>query len=175
MPLPESIAVHSWFGPVRIVPDPDLGPWLPARRLRGQRRYYRSLARDAGRFTVAPGSWSDYMHWHVDWRGMGNRSWRARRAHLAALFTLFRRLVSQSAGWPWEHQVWLLIAPSDSAQDAVYLHTPNPNADNFPNRFEGTDWDAPVPERLREFLVDRSWQFGRHEGRCTHFVVRPAP
>jgi hypothetical protein len=71
--------------------------------------------------------------------------------------------------------VWLLVDAADSSQDAVYLHTPNPNAANFPNPFAGTAWDAEVPERLREFLTDPSWQFGRIEDRWTHFIVRPRP
>jgi hypothetical protein len=98
------------------------------------------------------------MHWHADWAGMGNLSRRDR-----------------TAGWPRPHQCWLLIDARDSSQDAVFLHTPNPNADNFPCVFAGTAWDAPVPELLREFVADFAWQFGRAEERGTHFVVRLRP
>ncbi len=175
MALPDSVNAHSWFGPIRIIPDPELGPWCPTRKVRGRRRYYRALARDAERFTVELAGTFDYMHWHVDWTGLGNLSWRERREHLTALFTSLRRLLAQCAEWPEPHQVWLLIDPADSTQDAVYLHTPNPNADNFPNDFVGVVWDAPIPQRLREFLTDPSWQFGRIEERWTHFIVRPRP
>jgi hypothetical protein len=173
MPLPASITVPTWFGPARIIPDPELGPLRPRRKVRGQRGYYRALARDAAAFQVPRTGWFDYMHWHADWEGLGNLTWRARRAHLAALFTMFRRLVAQTRAWPEPHQVWLQIDAIDGAQDAVYLHTPNPNAANFPNDFAGTTWDAPVPERLQEFVTDPQWQFGRLEDRWTHFVVRP--
>ena len=163
----------SWFGPVRVIPDPELAPTRPPRKVRGRRRYYRALARDAERFAVEPGEWFDYMHWHPDWFGMGNVRWRQRRAHLAALFTMFRRLAAQTAAWDRAHQVWVQIDAIDSAQDAVYLHTPNPNADNFPNRFEHVAWGEDVPERLREFLTDPTWEFGRSDVRWTHFYVRP--
>ena len=175
MALPESITIQSWFGPIRIIPDPELGQYRPKRRVRGRRRYYRALRREAETFAATPSGWYDYMHWHVDWPGMGNLRWRERREHLAALFTTFRRLLAETAGWSTPHQVWLQIDAFDSAQDAVYLHTPNPNAENYPNTFEGTAWDAEIPERLREFVIDPTWQFGRLEDRWTHFVVRVRP
>lgn len=170
---PETVTAPSWFGPVHIARDPDPAPYQPSRKVRGRRRYYRALRRDAGRFSVQPSGWYDYMHWHADWSGLGNRRWQERREHLAALFTMFRRLLAETSGWKSPHQVWLQIDAADSSQDAVYLHTPNPNRDNFPNRFESVDWDAEIPERLREFIDDPSWQFGRLEGLWTHFVVRP--
>jgi hypothetical protein len=173
MPLPESITIPSWFGPIRIIPDPLFSRCRPEGKVRGRRRYYRALRRDAESFVVHPSAWYDYMHWHADWPGMGNLRWKERREHLAALFTMFRRLLSEVRDWSTPRQVWLEIDTFDSSQDAVYLHTPNPNADNFPNDFAGITWDAPIPERLVEFVTDHSWQFGRLEDRWTHFFVRP--
>ena len=107
--------------------------------------------------------------------GCGNLGWRERREHLAALFMSFTRLLAETSDWSTPHQVWLVIDARDGASDAVYLHTPNPNADNFPNRFPGVEWDAPIPDRLREFMTDPSWQFGRIDNLWTHLVVRPRP
>jgi hypothetical protein len=175
MAILESVTIPSWFGPIRIIPDPDLGQYRPTGKVRGRRRYYRTLHRDAEAFVISPEGAYDYTHWHVDWEGMGNLRWRERREHLAALFTTFRRLLAETAGWSAPHQVWLQIDACDSSQDAVYLHTPNPNSENYPNTFAGTQWGAEVPERLREFITEPSWQFGRHEHRWTHFIVRPHP
>lgn len=172
MSVAESITIPSWFGPIRVIPDPELGQHRPHRKVRGRRRYYRTLRRDAARFDVRPDGWYDYMHWHADWSGLGNLRWRERREHLLALFTMFRRVMAATAAWPVPHQVWLQIDAFDSAGDAVYLHTPNPNEANFPNEFPGVDWDAPIPDRLREFITDPGWQFGRREDRWTHFLVR---
>jgi len=171
----ESITIPSWFGPIRIVPDPELEQYRPTRKVRGRRRYYRTLRRKAESFVVDSDGLYDYMHWHADWPGLGNLRWRERREHLAVLFTMFRRLLAETRGWTTPHQVWLQIDAYDSAQDAVYLHTPNPNAENFPNDFAGTAWDAPIPERLRELVTDPMWQFGRLDDRWTHFIVRPRP
>jgi hypothetical protein len=86
---------------------------------------------------------------------------------------MFRRLLSETRDWPTPHQVWLLIDAYDGSADAVYLHTSNPNQQNFPNPFDDLDWTAPVPDRLREFLVDPDWEFGRIDTHWTHFFVRP--
>jgi hypothetical protein len=172
----DGITVSSWFGRVRVIPDAELAQHRPRGKVRGRRGYYRALARDAEHFSIQPASpWYDYMHWHADWPGLGNLRWRERRAHLAALFAMFRRLLAQTAAWDRPHQAWLQVDAVDSSQDAVYLHTPNPNAANFPNAFAGVVWDAEVPERLREFVTDPAWQFGRLDDRWTHFIVRVRP
>lgn len=138
--------IPSWFGPIRIrVPDdPDFDRQTPRGKVRGRRRRYRALHRDASRFTVRPEGWYDFMHWHVDWDGLGNLRWRERREHLAALFVMFKRLRSETADWSTPHQIWLQIDAFDGSQDAVYLHTPNPNRANFPATFPGVVWDAEV-------------------------------
>ena len=167
----------SWFGRIRVrhSDDPEFDQTRPAGRVRGRRGYYRALHREANSFSVRSSGWYDYMHWHVDWQGLGNLRWRERREHLSALFTMFRRLLADVKHWDTAHQEWLQIDAFDGSQDAVYLHTPNPNGDNFPNEFAGVVWDAPVPDRLREFLTDSSWQFGRIDQYWTHFLVRPRP
>lgn len=165
--------IESWFGPIVIDPDPELAPYRASRKVRGRRRYYRILQRKAATFTIRPEGWYDFMHWHADWPGLGNSSWQERSEHLRALFTMFERLVADVASWPTPHQVWLQIDAADSSQDAVYLHTPNPNGSAFPNEFPGVTWDAPIPDRLKAFITNSSWQFGRLDERWTHFLVRP--
>lgn len=167
----------SWFGLIRVrhSDDPDFAQMRPTKRVRGRRRYYRALRREAESFRIHPSGWYDHMHWHVDWQGLGNLRWRERREHLQALVTTFRRLLTDVHDWPTPHQVWLQIDAFDSSQDAVYLHTPNPNSDNFPNHFDNVVWDAPVPDCLRDLLDDPSWQFGRLDQYWTHFIVRHRP
>jgi hypothetical protein len=165
----------SWFGPIQIPDDPDWVQLRPVRKVRGQRRYYRSLDRKAARFHVELRGWYDLKHWHVDWGGLGNFSWRGRRAHLAALFTMYRRLLAQTRAWQEPHQCWLFIDAGDGSNDAVYLHTRNPNQDNFPLDFKWVVWEADVPARLREFMTDPAWQFGLSDGQGTGFYVRLRP
>ncbi|MBK8246524.1 MAG: hypothetical protein IPK85_03865 [Gemmatimonadetes bacterium] len=50
---------------------------------------------------------------------------------------MFRRLEAEVAAWGEPHQTWLQIDAFDAAQDAVHLHTPNPNGTKFPAEFDG--------------------------------------
>ena len=105
------------------------------------------------------------MHWHVDWRGLGNLSWRERRSHLVALFAFYGRVLAQIEEWSEPHQCRLQIDAADSSQDAVFLHTSNPNATNSPHSFDYVRWEAEAPEYLREFLTDSTWQFDNLDAR----------
>lgn len=147
-------------------------PRIPRKRFRNARRYYRALERGAAQLRVDIDDWFDYWHTHADWRGDGNRGARHRRRHLASSFTMFRRLLEQADGARGPVQVFMLIDALDSSQDAVYVHTPNPNRDNFPMRYESTEWDFRVPAILREFLAEPDWQLGRFDGYPAAYVVR---
>ncbi|MBB4634618.1 hypothetical protein [Longimicrobium terrae] len=175
MNSPDIIVVQSWFGPVCVLAGDDPVQHRPQRKMRGRRRYYRKIMREATRVAVSESDWYYRMHWHVDWPGLGNVSWRDRRSHLEALFVMFRDILGKTAGWTTPHECWLQIDALDSSQDAVYLHTPNPYRDDFPTDFDWVDWDVEIPERLREFITDPAWQFGRSQGTWTHFFVRLRP
>lgn len=72
-------------------------------------------------------------------------------------------------------QVYLTLDARDSGFDAVHAHTPGPNRDNFPLRFEWAEWDVPAPAILREFLAEPEWQLGRSRHVPGIYVVRPRP
>jgi hypothetical protein len=128
------VTISSWFGPIQVaVGDED--PIIcvhPQGKVRGRRRYYRKLTLAAEKVIVQSDIWYDYRHWHVDWRGLGNFSWRERRSHLVALFAVYRQVLAQIEEWSEPHERWLQIDAADSSQDAVFLHTPNPNGTDFP-------------------------------------------
>jgi hypothetical protein len=147
-------------------------PRIPRKRFRHARRYYRALRREAETLRVDIDGWFDNWHTHPDWAGDGNRGARDRRRHLAAGFTLFRRLLEQAGQARGPVQVFMLIDALDSSQDAVYVHTPNPNGDNFPMRYENAEWDVRVPVILRELLADADWELGRFPGWPAVYVVR---
>ena len=169
-------SVQTCFGPAVVELDPADDEdrlsnyrFLPTRKVRGQRRYYGNLARVVDRVFVHD-DWYAHRHWHVDRHGLGNVSWPARRAHLVVLFALFRRVLELAKARTNPYQCFVVIEPYDSAQDAVYIHSPNPNGEEFPIPF-GVDWEADVPERLREFM-DPAWMFGRGDGGRTTFVIK---
>jgi hypothetical protein len=164
-------AVDSWFGTVYILVDTDDRPYQPRKKFRHANRHYRALERKVAEFEISEG-WYDFWHQHLDWNSDGNRSWPDRHRHLSAEFLLLRRLIDQTRGREMPHQVWLQIYPIDSGEDAIWMHTPNPQPNPFPFDFAGVEWDAPIPDRLREFITDGKLQFGRSDDARTIFWVR---
>ena len=109
------------------------------KKQRGLRRYYKNLAiqndfEQWKRFDFQndQNAWFDKWHWHFDWRGFGNNSFKRRKPHLDKLFRHFEILVQKSKDLKIEFQLFALILDNHSASDAVFLHTQNPNASDFP-------------------------------------------
>ena len=102
-------------------------------------------------FSGGPNSWFDFWHTHVDWQGHGNGSWEARLPYLNELVRVFDELKSELKQYPQKYQLWILINEQDSGEDAVYIHSPNPNEENFPLVVENV-----VPQisnnQLKEFI-----------------------
>ena len=118
--------------------------------------------RFSARFPIGA-EWFDLWHAHVDWDGEGNRGPESRRVCLRALFAAWAdaELLAGELLCSW--QSWLVIDSRDSAQDAVYLHSPNPNRENFPYLFEGVSWGAESPAWLAEFIDPIDAELGRSE------------
>ena len=83
-------------------------------------------------FTCGENSWFDFWHTHLDWRGKGNKSFTVRLKYLKELLNEFENLNKQLIDYPNSFQIWIVIDETDSGEDAVYIHTKNPNSDNFP-------------------------------------------
>src|SRR5689334_7583427 len=127
----------------------------PRRRLRGKRRYFARVQRDAEAFTISPGAqeWWDTWHYHADWPGWGNLGWRHRRPHLVALCTVFRKICDARAEFSTPFQTWIFIAGEDAGQDATYLHTPNANGTAFPIMLADAEWGTSALQPVMESLL----------------------
>lgn len=108
------------------------------------------------------GSWYDLWHAHTDVEGLGNQSKEARRSSLERLHQDYLSALEQLHGWELPHQSWVLIDPTDSEQDAIYVHTPNPNKENFPYLFEGVSWArSRVPTWVASIFPSTKFKLGR--------------
>jgi hypothetical protein len=116
----------------------------PRRHFRGKKRYFRRLHHDAASFRLehSPGSWWDLWHYHADWPGWGNLSWRYRLEHIRALAEVFRGIARDAARFTTPFQTWIFLSGRDAGEDATYVHTPNDNQTPFPMDLEGAvDWE----------------------------------
>ncbi len=96
-----------------------------------QKRYYRKLLNLKHQYNFEVNDWYDLHHIHVDF-GYGNLSWKHRKSHLIALFELFNDLKEKFKNRIEDYQIFCRIILNDSRDDALYIHTKNPNENNFP-------------------------------------------
>lgn len=121
---------------------------------------------------LSPSSWYDLWHTHVDWEGEGNFSVENRAIYLYALFTMFEKALEQTKCWEKPSNVWVLVVPENAEEDALYIHTPNPNKKSeFPYSFKGVAWSAQPPEFLRPFLK-ATYEVGVSEYNGTMYWIR---
>jgi len=116
--------------------------------------------------------WCDL--WHAHDLALDPAAPDGLQRHVAELEQLLERVLAfaRRRRGPW--QVWLSLDPDDPEQDAVYLHTPNPQSD-FPARFDRVE--APVaPPRGYERLAEgrEVGRFVRDGGVPGTYVVRAA-
>ncbi|GIO06266.1 hypothetical protein J31TS6_22940 [Brevibacillus reuszeri] len=134
------------------------------KKLRGKKRYYRKLLARATDYNLrlTEKSWFDMWHTHLDWSGIGNMGMRPRRQHISALVHLHNNLLKQLESFSKPYQIWITIHKKDSGQDAVFIHTPNENRDNFPFKFDHLAWDCPVPQILEGIFNASEYDLGSY-------------
>lgn len=117
-------------------------------------------------------SWFDYWHTHVDWKGKGNRCPESRRRVIEIGYGLLQVLEQRNLGRQDPLQRWMTVA-ENAADDAVWMHSPNPNGTPFPHDFAGVEWDFSDHEVLNELVDLRLYRIGRicHASGTLYVVV----
>ena len=133
----------------------------PRGKLRGGRRYFRRVAREAVFGPVLPGadSWWNLWHHHADWKGWGNIRWRYRTEHIRALCTVYRSILDLSESFHTPFQAWIALDEADAGQDATFLHTPNPHTP-FPIMFDVKWGPSRLEPLFRSLLPGLDLQLG---------------
>ena len=130
----------------------------PRKKFRGKRAYFRRVLATAESFQlrVTPDAWWDRWHYHADWPGYGNLGWKYRKQHLEALFMVFNHCAKAMKSYPHPFQLWFSLSGRDAGEDAVYLHTRNPNNPPVPLITEDVSWGRPDVEAVFEPLPVRA-------------------
>lgn len=124
------------------------------KKFRGKRRYFRNLQKEqqlsAHPLVFSSDSWFDFWHVHLDFDGRGNSSLKIRKAHVRALLHLMNKLDKALHTWGQPYQIWIELSRLDAGLDAVFIHTRNPNDDNFPCNVPSlTESVGPLPDYLQ--------------------------
>ncbi|MBI0581308.1 hypothetical protein IEC97_28755 [Neobacillus cucumis] len=121
---------------------------------RGKKRYFHNIWRKVNSFHLELDneSWFNFYHIHLDWDGLGNGSVKIRREHIKAYFAIYKRVLNELKMFEKSYQSWILLSDEDAGRDAVYIHTPNPNKDNFPLKVEKLDWSCNIPSTFSDLI-----------------------
>lgn len=147
------------------------------KKFRGKRRYFRNLhkavATEHLRLDFGKGSWFDLWHTHLDFMGHGNRSIKIRREHVKAHIALYKSLLKNLEIFEKPFQTWIGKDGQDAGSDAVYIHSLNPNEDNFPLKIKNIDWEIELPLYLKGLIDKQEFDIGRNLSETeVHFIIQ---
>jgi len=77
-------------------------------------------------------SWFDLWHLHIEVDPEIETEWTIRIESLHELLRLFKRLQEKLKKYPNDYQLWIEIYDESIGDDAIFIHSKNPNSDNFP-------------------------------------------
>jgi hypothetical protein len=103
-------------------------------------------------FSGGPQSWFDLWHIHADLKGHGNNAWSRRKKSLERLLDTFHQLKLKLRNYPHDFQLWIMIDENSCEADSVYIHTKNPNADNFPIKVKVDNKNTIKSNELKQFV-----------------------
>ncbi|MFJ8089877.1 hypothetical protein ACIQ7N_16950 [Lysinibacillus sp. NPDC095746] len=137
------------------------------KKFRGKKRYFRNLLREtkAELYNLDFGKegWFDLWHTHLDFYGVGNNSLKIKREHIKANIALLYSLLEELQTLEKPYQSWIEIVDEDASLDAIYIHTPNPNEDNFPLKIEKLNWNCTVPKYLKDIIDLKEFNVGHYK------------
>lgn len=131
------------------------------KKFRGKRRYFKNLELEFKSFSsssyIDTDDWFNEWHEHPDFYGHGNASLRIRKAHLRIALSALQDMRQKLQEKQIEHQIYMTIVLEDASQDALHVHTPNPDGTPFPlERIQSLPLASHVPTWVTElFPSDR--------------------
>ncbi|WP_339147156.1 MULTISPECIES: hypothetical protein [unclassified Sutcliffiella] len=135
------------------------------KKFRGKKRYFNNIWKQVNsvQLDLNNESWFDFYHIHLDWYGVGNESVKIRREHIKAYLALYERLLNQLKECEGPYQTWISLDGEDSGQDAVFVHTPNPNDDNFPHKIDKLNWSCDIPITFSDLIDKEKFNIGHYD------------
>lgn len=136
-------------------------------------RYRHQLRRKVRAFRVDLDrkQWCDLWHQHFDMDAVGDGSWRLRRLHISALMQALGHARRELQAQGQRHQLFACINIGESGQDALYVHTENPNGTPFPCELKGRELRA-VPGLMAGHVDIERYRLLLAEG-GRHYYVLP--
>lgn len=145
------------------------------KKFRGKKRYFHNLSRelDVAHYDLDFGEegWFNIWHTHLDYYGLGDNSMKLRREHIKAHIILYKSLLENLQVFEKPYQSWIELVDEDAGTDAVYIHTPNPNDNNFPLKLENIKWDCPIPKEYKDLINLNEFNVGHYTGESNNVLI----
>lgn len=145
------------------------------KKFRGKRRYFRDLSRtvafEHNDLDFGNEGWFDLWHTHLDFFGVGNNSAKIRREHIKAHLVVYENLLDRLDSPDKLYQSWIELDDEDAGKDAVYIHTPNPNENNFPLKIENLNWDCNIPKYFKDLVNLKEFNVGHYKWECNSSYI----
>jgi hypothetical protein len=118
-------------------------------------------------------SWFDYWHTHPDWRMKCNRFSEAKAMAASATYGLLQYAEQLAAVRNGEIQVFGTLC-ENTGDNAVYLHSVNPNGTPFPVDFSEVQWDVSLLGELAGIVNTEQHQVGAQnlEDGSSQYLIR---
>lgn len=116
-------------------------------------------------------SWFDFWHEHPDFKVKANRA----KTMVATLTcSLLKKAESLASKRTQPIQIWATLC-ENTGDNAIYIHSPNPNGTPFPYAFDGVEWGVKQPPEAVG-LVDEAHEFGKRvsENEVIYFIRQRA-
>ena len=125
------------------------------KKFRGKKRYFRNLRREVHNvnFKLDHEYWFDFWHTHLDFLCRGELSSKIRREHIIAHLALYDNVLNQLKQFKQPYQTWVCISENDPCLDAVFIHSLNPNEDNFPLKIYNLKRNCQLPDSFKDLIA----------------------
>jgi len=112
-------------------------------------------------FSGSEKSWFDLWHYHTPKSQILHKlNWQTKKNNIDALITVYNALSKELINFSKPFQLWIEINESLEVQyDSVYIHSSNPNKDNFPIIIQHQDAIEYENKVLHDFISNSNFQY----------------
>lgn len=139
-------------------------------------RYWTKMLKDGNEAfsQIDVNEWFDHWHTHPDWDGKGNSKPENRKRANELTFQFLKKAETLTQHRKNEIQCWAVI-DTNTMDNAVYLHTKNPNGSEFPFKYEDVNWNIKNKE-IEEIINTTIYEIGEfiYENEYTYYIRKKA-
>lgn len=104
--------------------------------------------------------WFDFWHTHPDWNFKGNRDNEMKSWVNSITYKVLNEIELHAKEQRNRVQIWATIC-EDTGNNAVFIHSKNPNGTQYPYDFSDVQWDIDTPEEIKDIVNHSEHEVGK--------------